>query len=45
MKERKKKKEREEFDIIQNEWPEEEMFIDDKENYYQKMLDEEKMEF
>ena len=35
-----RKKEREEFDIQQNEWPEEEMFDDDKENLYQKMLDE-----
>ena len=35
-----RKKEREEFDIKQNEWPEEEMFDDDKENLYQKMLDE-----
>ena len=35
-----RKKEREEFGIKQNEWPEEEMFDDDKENLYQKMLDE-----
>jgi len=35
-----RKKEREEFGIKQNEWPEEEMFDDDKENFYQKMLDE-----
>ena len=35
-----RKKEREEFGIKQNEWPEEEMFDDDKEDFYQKMLDE-----
>ncbi len=35
-----RKKEREEFGIKQNEWPEEEMYDDDKENFYQKMLDE-----
>ena len=35
-----RKKEREEFGIKQNEWPEEEMYDDDKENFYQKMLKE-----
>lgn len=35
-----RKKEREEFGIKQNEWPEEEMYEDDKENFYQKMLKE-----
>ena len=33
-------KEREEFGIKQNEWPEEEAFDDDKENLYEKMLKE-----
>ena len=35
-----RKKEREEFSIKQNEWPEEEAFDDDTQNLYQKMLDE-----
>jgi len=42
-----RKKERDEFSIKQNEWPDEEMFDDDKDNLYQKMLDEykDKMDF
>ena len=35
-----RKKEREEFGIKQNEWPEEEAFDDDTQNLFQKMLDE-----
>ena len=42
-----RKKERDEFSIKQNEWPDEEMFDDDKDSLYQKMLDEykDKMDF
>ena len=35
-----RKKEREEFGFQQNEWPDDEKFDDDKENLFQKMLDE-----